>query len=211
MATTVAAKPSSRIEISPLEQLAERVTALETYVGIIARRNAAVNKAAAAAGDKRGGALPVLPTIGEELKELTEKWKTQEDPSFAEFFQKYTSLENYLASDKALKEILLTADMKEKMLTLAADDFKKISTLLESMQQLRGQLEKPPVADLPKFESQLDNFERATNGVQAEVETVHEQVEKFLDHYNEVIDLLSQKFLFWNATLAQWEAKTSKK
>ena len=120
--------------------------------------------------------------------------------------EKYQELDIYLGTDKALKEILSTYRMKERMIEFAEGDIRRIAVQLEALQGLRKALDKEPVPGLPKVQKQLAQVEttalvRMDDGAQ-----VSADVEAFLQRYNEVIELLNEKFLFYHRKLTEWEA-----
>lgn len=91
-------------------------------------------------------------------------------------------------------------------MVFAETDIKNISLQLQSLQSLRSALDKDPVPGLPKVQERLATIETTALVRMDDGAKVSADVEAFLLRYNEVIELLNEKFLFYHRKLSEWEA-----
>jgi len=196
------------------KRLESRISALERQIaaaqaGAAAAKVAPDVKASAAPASVAAAAAEAKtdPTITGRLGELTERVRKAEDKTFKSFYEKYTAMESVLSGDVELRELALSTEMREAVLLSGFDDFAATAKLLEAAQALTPMLEqaKPPVEGLPAFEKGLRAREAATEALAERAAKVHREIDAFVDSYNEIINLLSQKFLAYNAQLSKCE------
>jgi len=144
-------------------------------------------------------------TLADTVNSLSESWKSMQDANFKECFDKYNSMSSLLETDVDLKELLMSVDMKEAILLAGSEDFQNTAGLLETMKSLQPSLSKVPIDNIDEFEIQLAKAEATMAAKVEKVTAVHNQVEEFLDQYNSLISLLSQKFVQWNHQVTVWE------
>ena len=162
------------------------------------RRIHAVEAAVAPQDVALNPALPSHDTLSATVNSLSESWKTIQDANFKEFFDKYNSMASLLETDADLKELLISVDMKESILLAGTEDFQNTAGLLEAMKALQPSMSKIPIENLDDFEAQLAKAEATMAAKTEKITSMHTQVEEFLDQYNALISLLSQKFVQWD-------------
>lgn len=138
-------------------------------------------------------------SLAQQVDQLAAQVEALHGDKFKDFYDKYKLLAPMLNNDVELKEMLISSDMKESILLSGHEDFLKTANMLESMGKLSPVLDKPPVADLAELEKQLDAAEASMAVKVDAVAALHQDVEAFLQHYNDIINLMSQKFLLYDA------------
>eukprot|EP01006_Ploeotia_vitrea_P015111 TRINITY_DN42045_c0_g1_i1.p1 TRINITY_DN42045_c0_g1~~TRINITY_DN42045_c0_g1_i1.p1 ORF type:complete len:128 (-),score=78.76 TRINITY_DN42045_c0_g1_i1:65-448(-) len=119
-------------------------------------------------------------------------------------------MKHFLAQEVTLKELLLTKAEKERLLIFANEDYKQTASLLEVCKKLEQYIDKKPFDNLAGLNKDVLKAEALTTEQVAKVAAFHDRFERFLDAYNNVIELMSRKLLYWNALLNEWEDKVDK-
>lgn len=140
-----------------------------------------------------------------ELGALVERYRSTEDKGFEAFVARYAELETFLGTDAALRDVLATQQMKERIVLFAAEDCRRVATQLEAMQELRRGLEREPVPNLPDVQRKLAEVEATALVRMDDGADLARGVEAFLERYGAVVELMNEKFMFYHRKLAEWE------
>jgi len=101
--------------------------------------------------------------------------------------------------------------MKESIVLASADGVRQSAKLLEAVGDLKGSLEKQPFSNLEEFEKQISAAEIEMQAAILETQSVHDELNTFLDTYNQTVNLMSQNFLVWNSLLSDWETAVERR
>jgi hypothetical protein len=165
--------------------------------------------AVSASGVKEGSSLVFRDqgTLPQRLEDLNKAWSQLETPDFTRFYEKYAKARDVLELSVEMKDVALLNETKEATVLASYEDSKRTAQMYQSMEPLKTYMAETPIPDINAVSRDLDQAEAASNAKLAEVVQMHKEVEGFLDRYNKVINLMSQKLLMYNAALTQWEAK----
>merc|ERR1712032_24809 len=124
--------------------------------------------------------------------------------------EKYREYESFLEKNFEDNPHLHTNEKKAILLS-AFDDFKKIQENLAEVDALQSiALDKNPIPDLHALELKVSKSEIHTQNLLMECVGFKKELEKFLSDYNDLIYLISQRFLAWDAMITEMENKIAK-
>mmetsp|Transcript_22588 Transcript_22588/g.31826 ORF Transcript_22588/g.31826 Transcript_22588/m.31826 type:complete len:189 (+) Transcript_22588:35-601(+) len=188
------------MSITAIEQRLKRVEAAISTDGISASTPEKLSSLIGESGKK-------VESLVQRLEELDGEWKSLEDPTFRDFFEKYKGLSDLLNTDIELKELLISNTMKESILLSGFEDFESTAQKLDAVKSLQGVVDKTPIDNINEVQKRLSAMEAAMNVRADAVAKFHADVESFFDAYNKIINLMSQKFLLWDSAISSWEKK----
>jgi len=148
-----------------------------------------------------------VTNLAERLEGLVKKYKELENDNddIKHLVEKYTEYESFLDKDFDETPHLHTNEKKAILLS-AFDDFKKIQEYLAEVDSLKKiALESNPIKDLHALELQVSKQEIASQNLLLQCVGFKKEVEKFLSDYNDLVYLISQKFLAWDAQITEIE------
>jgi len=195
-----------------MNAIAERVISLETTIGSGGKRvtlSQPTSTSPVKTTDKDVKEdTHKLPSIVNELSELTQKWRKLEkieDKTFTTFFKKYNESSNMIESSVELKSLLLSMEMKEAVVLSCHKDLQGTAKLLEHIHSLTSLLDKVPIQNLSQFLVRSNQLQLNIDSAAAVTASIHTQIDSFIDSYFQYITILSQKFLMWDAALTKYE------
>jgi len=202
-----------------MERLQERIASLEAAVGHggirIMHRTTPATTSSSSGDSKNDPKSPTaastnddggrLPSTAAELNELLQRWKKIEDKTYAQFFKKYDDLSLLLENDVELRTLLLTSDMKEAIISAGVKDANATIRLLDAMKTQAPLLDKQPIDNIGAVFRRVAAAEGRLISTMQQTQSLHGDVDTFIDNYNELIGSVSRKFLIYDSLLSQWE------
>lgn len=150
--------------------------------------------------------------LAERLESLVRKYKEleNENDDIKHLVEKYLEYESFLEKEFEDNPHLHTNEKKAILLS-AFDDFKKIQQNLAEVDALKDMAMETPIKDLYALELKVSKSEIRTQNLLMECVGFKKELEQFLSDYNDLIYLISQKFLAWDAMIDEMEKKVNAK
>eukprot|EP01084_Bolivina_argentea_P118854 210835_1 len=152
-----------------------------------------------------------VTNLAERLEGLIKKYKELENDNddIKHLVEKYTEYESFLEKNFDENPHLHTNEKKAILLS-AFDDFKKIQENLAEVDSLKKiALEQNPIKDLHALELKVSKSEIQTQNLLLQCVDFKKELEQFLADYNDLVYLISQKFLAWDSVITDIENKVN--
>merc|ERR1719373_511436 len=141
-------------------------------------------------------------TLLGKIQQMDNKYKEIND-QVKDFYNKYTELRPYLNG----KQEFFTNWATQKAIILAsAPQYKRQCAELNELEKLTSVLDKTFKGDTGKLLGEVSKIELGTADLFRDIQNYRADLDKFLTDYNEVIQLVSEKFVSIDRQLSQWEA-----
>jgi len=120
-----------------------------------------------------------------------------------DFFQRYNQIKSFIVAPP--EEILLSNNAKLAIVLSCEEFIKQTTDLLKSVQELEKFINPSTLQTVPTLIKQLKPIEM-THLEQKEVTAcMSERVDHQTKSYNKIINLISDKFVYWDYMLSTWE------
>jgi len=145
-----------------------------------------------------------LHPIREEVQEISK--------GFERLQQEHEDLKNFLTKYDKVKDALefpekASLDVKTKRaIILSSEDYlENTSKELTFVQENEKYINSDDLQGVPALQKKLSPLELQSYNLQEQTLAQNAQLESLLLTYNDVVKLLSEKFVYWDTVLTRWE------
>lgn len=126
-------------------------------------------------------------------------------PGFAAFTKRFGQLRHLIEAQGSAHHIMESIRRQERILIEQIPELQRTGSLLREANDLKKHVKKPNYAvDPSRFDELLTRAESAMAVQLDAVATLQARLNGLAGSYTRIIQLMSAKLLFWNATLDRW-------
>ena len=105
------------------------------------------------------------------------------------------------------EDALLSTGAKEEIILAAEATLREIAEQLQSLHALGDFLNTPALQDVPTLAPKLAPLEKLNITNREELDKLSQRASAVMTSYNEIVALLSRKFLLWDRTISELERR----
>jgi len=171
----------------PFDSLEERITQLELLV----------------MGSKDHQPTHQDGSVVEVLNNTIKQFQTlQAQTEIGDFVKKYEQAKDLLKNEK---DFSLSSEAKKLIILSSEDFFNDTARMLQQMKENDKYINSDKIQNIPPLIKKLDPIEAGTMNFVTEATEQTTKVEALLKTYNEIIQLLSEKFFYWDQAIEDWD------
>ena len=133
---------------------------------------------------------------------------SQQHEVVGRFWSTYGDIASFLNSP-SFEDSLLSTGAKEEIILSAEASLKEISEQLHALDSLGDFLNPPAQQDLPTLFTKMSPLEQIHMESRDDLDAISKRLSALLASYNEIVALLSRKFVLWDQAVSSLERKVA--